>query len=168
MDSLINRYTTDLRIRSDDAYTPNAEVGKRPERSVIVYSQRCREAYYDTPIVIGGIETSLRRIAQYDYWSDRVRRSNLIDSNADILLYGNAERALVDLATELAAGKSIEDCWDMRGTARVCDRPPEGWTEIDSTRIDWPAKIDKLPIPCKYQHSKQELSGERTAQSKRE
>ena len=82
-----------------------------------------------------------------DYWSDKVRRSILIDSNADILLYGNAERALVDLATELAAGKSIEDCWDMRGTARVCDRPPEGWTEIDSTRIDWPAKIDKLPNP---------------------
>ncbi len=118
MDSLINRYTADLRIRSDDAYTPNAEAGKRPDRSVIVYSQRCREAYYETPIVIGGIEASLRRIAQYDYWSDKVRRSILIDSNADILLYGNAERALVDLATELAAGKSIEDCWDMRGTAK--------------------------------------------------
>ena len=110
MDSLINRYTADLRIRSDDAYTPNAEAGKRPDRSVIVYSQRCREAYYNTPIVIGGIEARLRRIAQYDYWSDKVRRSILIDSNADILLYGNAERALVDLATELAAGKSIEDC----------------------------------------------------------
>ena len=147
MDSLINRYTADLRIRSDDAYTPNAEAGKRPDRSVIVYSQRCREAYYNTPIVIGGIEASLRRIAQYDYWSDKVRRSILIDSNADILLYGNAERAHVDLATELAAGKSIEDCWDMRGTARVCNHPPEGWTEIDSTRIDWPAKIDKLPNP---------------------
>ncbi|MEC7459848.1 MAG: YgiQ family radical SAM protein, partial [Pseudomonadota bacterium] len=95
MDSLINRYTADLRIRSDDAYTPNAEAGKRPDRSVIVYSQRCREAYYNTPIVIGGIEASLRRIAHYDYWSDKVRRSILIDSNADILLYGNAERALV-------------------------------------------------------------------------
>ena len=88
MDSLINRYTADLRIRSDDAYTPNAEPGKRPDRSVIVYSQRCREAYYDVPIVIGGIEASLRRIAQYDYWSDQVRQSVLIDSNADILLYG--------------------------------------------------------------------------------
>ena len=168
MDSLINRYTADLRIRSDDAYTPNAEAGKRPDRSVIVYSQRCREAYYETPIVIGGIEASLRRIAQYDYWSDKVRRSILIDSNADILLYGNAERALVDLATELAAGKSIEDCWDMRGTARVCDRPPEGWTEIDSTRIDWPAKIDKLPNPYEYQHSKQELNDERSTQCDRE
>ena len=86
---MINRYTADLRLRSDDAYTPNAEPGKRPERSVIVYSQRCREAYYDTPIIIGGIEASLRRIAQYDYWSDKVRRSILVDSNADILLFGN-------------------------------------------------------------------------------
>ncbi|HAR90130.1 MAG TPA: YgiQ family radical SAM protein, partial [Gammaproteobacteria bacterium] len=114
MDSLINRYTADLRIRSDDAYTPNAEAGKRPDRSVIVYSQRCREAYYDTPIVIGGIEASLRRIAQYDYWSDKVRRSILIDSNADILLFGNAERALVDLAHDVANGRTITDCWDMR------------------------------------------------------
>lgn len=152
MDSLINRYTADLRMRSDDAYTPNGEAGKRPDRSVIVYSQRCREAYYDTPIVIGGIEASLRRIAQYDYWSDKVRRSILVDSNADILLYGNAERALAELATEIAAGKSIEDCWDLRGTAMLRNEPPSGWTEIDSTRIDWPAKIDKLPNPYEYSH----------------
>ena len=72
MDSLINRYTADLRLRSEDAYTPDAKPGARPDRSVIVYSQRCREAYYDTPIVLGGIEASLRRIAQYDYWSDKV------------------------------------------------------------------------------------------------
>ncbi len=152
MDSLINRYTADLRMRSDDAYTPNGEAGKRPDRSVIVYSQRCREAYYDTPIVIGGIEASLRRIAQYDYWSDSVRRSILVDSNADILLYGNAERALAEIATELAAGKNIQDCWDLRGTAMLRQAPPEGWTEIDSTRIDWPAKIDKLPNPYDYGH----------------
>lgn len=152
MDSLINRYTADLRMRSDDAYTPNGEAGKRPDRSVIVYSQRCREAYYDTPIVIGGIEASLRRIAQYDYWSDSVRRSILVDSNADILLYGNAERALAEIATELAAGREVEDCWDLRGTAILRQAPPEGWTEIDSTRIDWPAKIDKLPNPYDYGH----------------
>ena len=78
------------------------------------------------PIVMGGIEASLRHIAQYEYWSDKVRRSILIDSNADIPLYGNAVRGLVDLATELAAGKPIEDCWDMRGTARICDHPPGG------------------------------------------
>ncbi|GJM14106.1 MAG: UPF0313 protein [Pseudohongiella sp.] len=154
MDSLINRYTADLRMRSDDAYTPNAEAGRRPDRSVIVYSQRCREAFYDTPIVVGGIEASLRRIAQYDYWSDSVRRSILIDSNADILLYGNAERALVEVAHQIAAGRSVDDLKYLRGTARVAAEPPEGWTEIDSTRIDWPAKIDQLPNPYDY-HDKQ-------------
>lgn len=153
MDSLINRYTADLRLRSDDAYTPNGEAGKRPDRSVIVYSQRCREAYYDTPIVIGGIEASLRRIAQYDYWSDQVRRSILIDSNADILLYGNAERALTELAHEISTGKPVSECWDLRGTAMVVDHAPEGWTEIDSTRIDWPSKIDKMPNPYEYHNT---------------
>ena len=147
MDSLINRYTADLRIRTDDAYTPHGEAGKRPDRSVIVYSQRCREAYYDTPIVIGGIEASLRRIAQYDYWSDKVRKSVLIDSNADILLYGNAERAVVEVAHRLANGESIEAMTDIRGTAIVRDAVPAGWTEIDSTRIDWPSKIDAIPNP---------------------
>ncbi|ALO46686.1 YgiQ family radical SAM protein [Pseudohongiella spirulinae] len=152
MDSLINRYTADLRIRSDDAYTPNAEPGKRPDRSVIVYSQRCREAYYETPIVIGGIEASLRRIAQYDYWSDQVRQSILIDSNADILLYGNAERALVEVAHQIAGGKSTEELTDIRGTAFVRRSIPAGWTEIDSTRIDWPGKIDQIPNPYDVPH----------------
>ncbi|PKO25000.1 MAG: YgiQ family radical SAM protein, partial [Betaproteobacteria bacterium HGW-Betaproteobacteria-8] len=80
MDSMVNRYTADRKIRSDDAYTPNAEGGKRPDRAVLVYSQRCREAYPDVPLVIGSIEASLRRIAHYDYWSDKVRRSVLVDS----------------------------------------------------------------------------------------
>lgn len=154
MDSLINRYTADLRMRSDDAYTPNGEAGKRPDRSVIVYSQRCREAYYDTPIVIGGIEASLRRIAQYDYWSNKVRRSILIDSNADILLFGNAERALAELAHQVAAGKPIEQLWNLRGTAVVRNEKPAGWTEIDSTRIDWPSKIDQIPNPYDFHERK--------------
>jgi len=156
MDSLINRYTADLRIRSDDAYTPHGEAGKRPDRSVIVYSQRCREAYYDTPIVIGGIEASLRRIAQYDYWSDKVRRSILIDSNANILLFGNAERALAELAHQMAKGVAIEELWDVRGSAIVKKNEAENWTEIDSTRIDWPAKIDKIPNPYDF-HNKQNI-----------
>ncbi len=157
MDSLINRYTADLRIRTDDAYTPNGEPGKRPDRSVIVYSQRCREAYYDTPIVIGGIEASLRRIAQYDYWSDKVRKSVLIDSNADILLFGNAERALVEVAHQVAAGRKIADITDLRGTAIVRPSLPEDWTEIDSTRIDWPSRIDQIPNPYDYPHDKKEV-----------
>ena len=94
MDSMVNRYTADRKIRSDDAYTANAEPNKRPDRAVVVYSQRAREAYPDTTVIIGSIEASLRRIAHYDYWSDKVRRSVLPDSKADLLLFGNAERAL--------------------------------------------------------------------------
>ena len=98
MDSMINRYTADKKPRSDDAYTAGGEGGKRPDRAVTVYSQRCRDAYPGVQIMIGGIEASLRRIAQYDYWSDKVRQSALIYSKADILLFGNAERALVEVA----------------------------------------------------------------------
>ena len=150
MDSLINRYTADLRIRSEDAYTPGGEGGKRPDRSVIVYSQRCREAYYDTPIIIGGIEASLRRIAQYDYWSNEVRRSILIDANADLLLFGNAERAIAELALQLSQGANVHDLEWIRGTALVRKSLPEDFVFVDSTRIDWPGNIDELPNPYEY------------------
>ncbi len=153
MDSMINRYTADLRLRSDDAYTPGGQGGKRPDRAVTVYSQRCKEAYKDVPIVLGGIEASLRRIAQYDYWSNEVRRSVLIDATADILLYGNAERAIAEVAHSLAAGKNIKELDNIRGTVVIKKEPPAGWTEIDSTRIDWPGNIDKLPNPYEYQHN---------------
>ena len=153
MDSMINRYTSDLRLRSDDAYTPGGQGGSRPDRAVTVYSQRCKEAYKDVPIVLGGIEASLRRIAQYDYWSNEVRRSVLIDATADILLYGNAERAIAEVAHELAAGKNIKELDSIRGTVVVKKEPPAGWTEIDSSRIDWPGNIDKLPNPYEYQHN---------------
>ena len=122
MDSMVNRYTADRKIRSDDAYTPNAEPNRRPDRAVIVYSQRCREAYPDAGLVIGSIEASLRRIAHYDYWSDTVRRSILPDSKADILLYGNAERALVELAHRVAKGETIESIRDLRGSAFMVPR----------------------------------------------
>lgn len=147
MDSMINRYTADLKMRNDDAYTPNNEGGKRPDRAVTVYAQRCREAYKDVPIVIGGIEASLRRIAQYDYWSDEVRRSVLVDSGADILLYGNAERAIITVATELANGKTVENLDDIRGTAIVKKAVPDGWTVIDSSRVDWAKNIDAIANP---------------------
>lgn len=150
MDSLINHYTADLKVRNDDAYTPGGEAGKRPDRAVIVYSQRCREAWKDVPIVIGGIEASLRRIAQYDYWSNEVRRSILIDSAADILLYGNAERALVELSHRLAGGENVETINNLRGTTIVRDHVPGGFTELDSTRIDWPGRIDAIPSPYEY------------------
>jgi len=108
MDSMINHYTADRKRRNDDAYTPGNVAGQRPDRAITVYSQRLREAWRDTPIVIGGIEASLRRIAHYDYWSDRVKRSVLLDSRADILLFGNAERAIIEVAHRLAQGESID------------------------------------------------------------
>ncbi|MDO8695790.1 MAG: YgiQ family radical SAM protein, partial [Pseudomonas sp.] len=147
MDSMINRYTADKKIRSDDAYTPGGLAGKRPDRASLVYTQRCKEAYKNVPIVLGGIEASLRRIAHYDYWQDRVRNSILIDSCADILLYGNAERAIVEVAQRLSYGHKIEDITDVRGTAFVRRDTPKDWFEIDSTRIDRPGKIDKIINP---------------------
>ncbi|HAN69846.1 MAG TPA: YgiQ family radical SAM protein [Halieaceae bacterium] len=142
MDSMINRYTADRKRRNDDAYTPGNVGGKRPDRAVIVYSQRVREAYRDVPLIIGSIEASLRRIAHYDYWSDKVRRSILLDSQADLLLYGNAERALVDVAHRLAAGEPVQQIRDVRGTAYVCKRLPEAYRVIDSTSIDLVGPID--------------------------
>jgi len=142
MDSMVNRYTSDRRIRSDDAYTPGGEGGKRPDRSVIVYSQRAREAYADVPIVIGGIEASLRRIAHFDYWSEKVRRSVLLDAKADLLVYGNAERQIVDIAHRLAAGEPIAEITDLRGTVFTRKSIPDDYLEIDSTHLDTPGPLN--------------------------
>src|SRR5471030_632350 len=145
MDSMVNRYTADRKIRSDDAYTANGEPNKRPDRAVTVYSQRAREAFPGTPVVIGSIEASLRRIAHYDYWSDKVRRSVLTDSKADMLIFGNAERALVDLTHRMAAGEDIKTIRDLRGTAFLVPAgwlPSEEWGVHNSTRMDTPGKID--------------------------
>ena len=143
MDSMINRYTADRKIRSDDAYTAGDVAGKRPDRAAIVYSQRCREAYKEVPIVLGGIEGSLRRIAHYDYWSDKVRRSIVVDSKCDLLLYGNAERALVEVAHRIAAREPLENITDVRGTAFVRRSTPEGWFEIDSSGVDQPGRVEE-------------------------
>ncbi len=147
MDSMINRYTADLKLRHDDAYTPGNIGGKRPDRAVIVYSQRAREAYKDVPVVIGGIEASLRRIAHYDYWSGKVRRSVLLDSKADILLYGNAERAIVELTHRVSRGEDIKEMHDIRGTAFAVKHAPEGWLGINSTEVDTPGKIETIESP---------------------
>jgi uncharacterized radical SAM protein YgiQ len=150
MDSMVNRYTADRKIRSDDAYTADAEPNKRPDRAVTVYSQRAREAFPGTPVVIGSIEASLRRIAHYDYWSDKVRRSVLTDSKADLLIFGNAERALVDLTHRMAAGEDIKTIRDLRGTAFMVPPgwlPGEDWGVHNSTRVDVPGKIDVHPDP---------------------
>ncbi len=146
MDSMVNRYTADRRLRHNDAYTPGGEGGKRPDRSVIVYAQRCREAFKDAAIVVGGIEASLRRIAHYDYWSDKVRRSILVDSKADLLIFGNAERAVVEVAHRLAKGQSFDDMDDVRGVALMKRAVPEGWTELhadDVTDADEGARMTR-------------------------
>ncbi|MBE0627451.1 MAG: YgiQ family radical SAM protein, partial [Burkholderiales bacterium] len=149
MDSMVNRYTAERRIRSSDAYTPGGAPDKRPDHAVTVYSQRCREAYPDAPLVIGSIEASLRRIAHYDYWSDKMRRSILPDAKADLLLFGNAERALVELAHRLAAGENIKAIRDLRGSSFMVSRGwrPEGWTEADSTTVDTPGAINVRADP---------------------
>jgi uncharacterized radical SAM protein YgiQ len=142
MDSMVNRYTADRRLRSDDAYTPGGQGGQRPDRSVIVYAQRAREAFRDVPIVVGGIEASLRRIAHFDYWSEKVRRSVLLDAKADLLVYGNGERQICELAHRLAAGEAIGDITDLRGTAFARKATPAGWIEIDSTHLDAPGPLN--------------------------
>jgi len=147
MDSMVNRYTADRKIRSNDAYTPHGAGGKRPDRSVNVYAQRCREAYKGVPIIIGGIEASLRRIAHFDYWSDKVRRSCLLDAKADLLVFGNAERQVVEIAHRLAAGELVSELTDIRGTAYVCKQLPTGWYEIDSTNVDTPGPIEAKADP---------------------
>jgi uncharacterized radical SAM protein YgiQ len=154
MDSMINHYTADRKIRSDDAYTPGGVAGKRPDRATLVYTQRCREAFKNVPVVIGGIEASLRRIAHYDYWSDTVRRSILVDSKADLLVYGNAERAIVEIAHRLAQRQPVESLTDIRGTAflRKLDDPAlHGWFELYSNEVDTPGHVDQLLNPYEMQ-----------------
>ncbi len=166
MDSMINRYTADRRIRSDDAYTPGDVGGKRPDRAAIVYSQRCREAFKDAAIVLGGIEGSLRRIAHYDYWSDKVRRSILVDAKCDLLLYGNAERAIVEIAHRLAAKEPVEQITDVRGTAFIQRHSPQGWFEIDSTSVDQPGRVDDHVNP--YQTISEQAAAQGTTCAKEE
>jgi uncharacterized radical SAM protein YgiQ len=161
MDSMINRYTADRKIRSDDAYTPGDVGGKRPDRAAIVYSQRCREAFPEVPIVLGGIEGSLRRIAHYDYWSDKVRRSIVVDAKCDLLLFGNAERAIVEIAHRLAAREPVKQITNVRGTAfvrRSDDESGKGWFEINSTQVDEPGRVESHINP--YQTTAEQASAQ--------
>ncbi len=162
MDSMINRYTADRKPRSEDAYTAGGTPDKRPDRALTVYAQRAREAFPGTPIVIGSIEASLRRIAHFDYWSDTVRRSVLMDSKADILLFGNAERALLELSHRLAAGEPVKSIRDLRGTAFMVARgwkPADDWSEVNSTRVDTPGKVEPHPDPYEMKEKQPEACG---------
>ncbi len=117
MDSMINHYTANRKVRNDDAYSPGGAIGRRPDRCTLAYCQRAREAYKGVPIIAGGVEASLRRIAHYDYWSDKVRRSILMDAKCDLLVYGMGERPIVEIAHRLAAGATVRDLRNLRGIA---------------------------------------------------
>lgn len=151
MDSMINRYTADRKIRSDDAYSPDNVPNKRPDRAATVYCQRCREAFPDVPIILGGIEGSLRRIAHYDYWSDKVRRSILMDAKPDILVYGNGERAIIEIMHRLARGETIKTIVDVRGTAFILNKSnrhlKKDFIEIASNDVDTIGRVDPIINP---------------------
>jgi uncharacterized radical SAM protein YgiQ len=129
MDSMINHYTANRKVRNDDAYSPAGEIGRRPDRATLAYCQRSREAFPGVPVVAGGVEASLRRLAHYDYWSDTVRRSIILDSKADLVVFGMGERTILDVARGLAAGKTVKELRDLRGIAYrlgASEPPPTG------------------------------------------
>jgi len=117
MDSMINHYTANKKVRNDDAYSPGGQIGRRPDRATLAYCQRAREAFPEVPIIAGGVEASLRRLAHYDYWSDTVKRSILLDAKPDLLAYGMGEKTIVDIAKRLRAGEKVADLRDLRGVA---------------------------------------------------
>src|SRR5215207_8165634 len=117
MDSMINHYTANKKVRNDDAYSPGGKIGLRPDRATLPYCHRAREAYPGVPVIAGGVEASLRRLAHYDYWSDTVRKSILLDCKADLVAYGMGEELIVDIAKGLAAGQTVRDLRDLRGIA---------------------------------------------------
>lgn len=133
MDSMVNHYTANRKVRNDDAYSPGGQIGRRPDRATAVYCQRAREAYKGVPIIAGGVEASLRRLAHYDYWSDKVRRSILLDAKADLLVYGMGERPLIEILRVLAAGGSVKEARGIRGVAYrlgASESPPTEQTVV--------------------------------------
>src|ERR1700740_375525 len=117
MYSRINHSTANRKVRNDDAYSPGGRIGLRPDRATLPYCHRAREAFHGVPIIAGGVEASLRRLAHYDYWSDTVRRSILLDAKANLVVYGMGEKTIVDIARRLAGGQSVRDLRDLRGVA---------------------------------------------------
>jgi uncharacterized radical SAM protein YgiQ len=129
MDSMINHYTANRKVRNDDAYSPGGRIGLRPDRATLPYCQRAREAYPGVPVITGGVEASLRRLAHYDYWSDKVRGSIVLDAKADLVVYGMGERNILEIARRLAAGRAPRELRDLRGvtyTLGASESPPDG------------------------------------------
>ncbi len=152
LDSMLNKLTAQKKVRSKDDYSPGGRPGKRPNRATVVYSNLCRQAFPGVPIVLGGIEASLRRIAHYDYWSDSVRRSVLLDAKAHLLVYGMGERPILEVASRLDQGESMDQLTDLRGTVRVISHPGDegdsgGWASLakDRSRRVGDGKVLVLP-----------------------
>lgn len=157
IDSMVAHYTAAKKHRSDDAYTPGGKSGRRPDRAVIVYCNRIREAYGDIPIIIGGLEASLRRFAHYDYWDDKLRRSVLFDSQADILAYGMGEKQLTEIAERLRDGERISSIRDVRGTCYVCDCSETPLTGAECPSYENVIKSKKeYAISCRIQQDEQD------------
>jgi uncharacterized radical SAM protein YgiQ len=145
LDSMLNRLTAQKKNRSEDQYSPGGRTGCRPDRATVVYAQRCREAFPGVPVVLGGIEASLRRIAHYDYWSDTVRRSMLVDAKADLLVFGMGERPIWEVADRLKRGERIADIRDVRGTAYLINDAEMRRHESDPARMVAERKTVVLP-----------------------
>ncbi|MFO0724316.1 MAG: YgiQ family radical SAM protein [Myxococcota bacterium] len=145
LDSMLNRLTAQKKNRGEDQYSPGGRTNSRPDRATIVYANRCREAYGDVPIVLGGIEASLRRIAHYDYWSDTVRRSVLVDSKADLLVFGMGERPVWEIARRLQAGERVQELTNIRGTAYMVGRDKRAELEASPSRFTTDGKTVILP-----------------------
>jgi uncharacterized radical SAM protein YgiQ len=144
MDSLINHYTANRKVRNDDAYSPGGRIGLRPDRATLPYCHRAREAFPGVPVIAGGVEASLRRLAHYDYWSDTVRRAILLDSKADLLVYGMGENAIVEVARRLNAGETVRDLRDMRGVAYALGAS-ESPSRDEAARYPWQERLAMPP-----------------------
>ncbi|HXG10929.1 MAG TPA: YgiQ family radical SAM protein [Gemmataceae bacterium] len=148
MDSLINHYTANKKVRNDDAYSPGGRIGLRPDRATLPYCHRAREAFAGVPVIAGGVEASLRRLAHYDYWSDTVRRSILLDCKADLVVYGMGEKSIVEIARRLAAGQTVRDLRDLRGVAYLLgarETPPREEADKPTVCKPWPSDAVILP-----------------------
>jgi uncharacterized radical SAM protein YgiQ len=148
MDTMVNRYTAARRIRTQDAYAPGGEAGLRPDRATIPYTSRCRQAFPGVPVVVGGIEASLRRLVHYDFWQDRIRGSILLDAKADLLVFGMGEHQVVEIGRRLRDGKSISDCRDIPGTAYALggrEEPPSGDDVVELPSLE-ACRVDKTQL----------------------
>ena len=156
LDSMLNKLTAQKKVRSEDQYSPGGRTKMRPNRASIVYGNLCRQAFPGVPLILGGIEASLRRIAHYDYWSDSIRRSVLLDAKADMLIFGMGERPVWEVADRLAAGETLEDLRNVRGTAHVLRKGQ--WENIEPSRFIRDGKPIFLPSYEQIKESKEQFS----------